>query len=193
MNEPQSPAAFRTRLLDATLPALRADARIRGCWEGGSVATGRADDYSDIDLCLVGDAAHHAGILDDFDTVLQAAAPIAHVWRIDPPQFPGVTQRIYLLAEAPPYFAVDCAVLTPAGSEQFLEKERHGEPVVYFDRDAAIAARSLDPARHEARLRQRLEQIRGAWPVYRSLVAKELARGRALDAIGFYSAASCDH
>jgi hypothetical protein len=181
-----SPTAFRERIFGALLPSLEADERVRGCWEGGSVAMGRADEFSDIDLYVVAEPAVHEAILDEFERALATSAPIAHTWKIDPPAFPGVSQRIYLLRDAPRFFAVDCAVLNAAAAEQFLERERHGEARVLFDRDGKIAVPSLDRARHAARLQARLAQIRASWPVYRTIVEKELARGHALDAIGFY-------
>jgi hypothetical protein len=181
-----SNAAFRERVFAAVLPALQADPAARACWEGGSVAMHRADAYSDVDLYVVAAAEHHQAILATFERALGDGARIAHTWCVEPAPFPGVSQRIYLLDRAPPYFAVDCAVVTAQETVQFLERERHGEPRVLFDRDGALCAPPLDRARHDARMRERLAQIRASWPVYRSIVAKELARGRSLDAIGFY-------
>jgi hypothetical protein len=180
------PGAYRARIFAAVLPPLEAMPAARGAWEGGSVATGRADTFSDIDLCVVAEPADHDAVLDVVEHALGRAAPIAHVWRVDPQAFAGVTQRIFLLHDAPPFFALDCALLTPQSCAQFLERERHGEPRVLFDRDGSIHALPLDGAAHAGRMQLRLAQIRAAWPVYRSLVEKELARGRAIDAFGFY-------
>src|SRR5262249_26027420 len=132
------------------------------------------------------EATHHEAILDAFEAALTTAAPLAHVWRVDPPAFAGVAQRIYLLQGAPRFFAVDCALVTVEGAAQFLEHERHGDPRVLFDRDSVVRAPALDRTRHFHRMRQRLAQIRASWPVYRTIVEKELARGHSLDAIGFY-------
>ncbi len=179
------PRAWRDRIFAAVTPALETRADVRGAWEGGSVAMGRADAYSDIDLYVVAGADAHIGILDAFEAALASAVSLAHTWRVEPSSFPGVTQRIYLLHDAPPYFQVDCALVTPAAARQFLERERHGVPRVLFDRDGCIVAPPIDRDAHAARMKTRLAQIRAAWPVYRSIVEKELARDRALDAIGF--------
>jgi hypothetical protein len=168
------------------VPVLQSNTAVREAWEGGSVATGRADGFSDIDLSVVAETVHHEAVLDAFERALGETVSIAHAWRVDPSSWVGITQRIYLLHDAPPYFAVDCALITPAASPSFLERERHGEPRVLFDREGAIFAPALDRVAHAARMQKRLAQIRAAWPVYRTIVAKELARGRALDAIGFY-------
>lgn len=177
---------FRDRIFRAVLPTLEADASVRACWEGGSVAMGRADEFSDIDLYVVAEAPRHDAILEAFTLALAGAASIAHTWTVNPPAFAEVSQRIHLLRDAPRFFAVDCAVLTAGATAQFLERERHGEPRVLFDRDGMITAPPLDQTRHNERLQARLAQIRASWPVYRTIVEKELARGRPLDAIGFY-------
>lgn len=184
---PSQPATspWRDRVIAAVLPALVTRADVRGVWEGGSVAMGRADAFSDIDLYVVAAPDVHVVILDAFEAALAGAVSIAHTWRVEPSSFPGVTQRIYLLHDAPPFFQVDCALVTPAAAPQFLERERHGVPRVLLDRDGTIGAPPLDRDAHAARMKLRLAQIRAAWPVYRSIVEKELTRGRALDAIGF--------
>jgi hypothetical protein len=83
-------------------------------------------------------------------------APLTHRWRVEPPPFADTAQRFYFLADAPRFFAVDCVVVSESGVAPLLERERHGEPLVYFD--------------------------------YAMLLDKELARGRPLEALGFYQA-----
>ncbi len=67
-----------------------------------------------------------------------------------------------------------------------MERERHGDPQVQFDRSAKIAALPLDRPALDARWFHRLAQLRGAVPVFRMLLAKELARGHPLEAFGFH-------
>lgn len=179
-------AAHRARVLEALLAALRADQRVRGCWEGGSVAMGRADAYSDIDLYVVTETSAVDAVFADIEAALTTVDRVTHTWRVEPAAFPGVTQRFYFLAGAPRWFVLDCALVTPAGAASFLERERHGEPVVYLDRDGTVAPRALDRRAHDEKLARRLEQIRAAWPLYRAVDEKELARDNRLDAIGFY-------
>ena len=79
-------------------------------------------------------------------------------------------------------------VVTESAVAQFLERERHGQPLVYFDRTSRIRAHPLDRDALARRRAKRLEQLRGAVPVYTMLVDKELARGRPLEALGSYQA-----
>jgi predicted nucleotidyltransferase len=180
-------AGFRARLLAGLLPPLRAADGIDACFEGGSAATGRLDDYSDIDLYFVAAAAADTtAVFEHFERALARLARIAHVWRVEPSPFPGLAQRHYLIDPAPPHFGIECCVLRPEDVTAFLERERHGEAIVHFDHSGRLRSVVLDRAALAAKLARRYEQIRASWPVYRQIVAKEVARGRALDAFGFY-------
>jgi predicted nucleotidyltransferase len=47
------PEEYRQRVKGAIVSALRVRDDVAGCWEGGSAATGRLDEFSDIDLVIV--------------------------------------------------------------------------------------------------------------------------------------------
>jgi hypothetical protein len=180
-------AHYRRAVIEAVIARLLPITAVRACFEGGSAATRRLDDYSDIDLVIV---APLAAADEAFDAVEAALSPhgISHVWRVDPPPFPDTAQRFYFLADAPRFFAVDCVVVSEAAAGQFLERERHGDPLVYFDRTSKIRARPVDALGLGERRARRWKQLQGAVPIYAMLVAKELARGRPLEALGFYQA-----
>jgi predicted nucleotidyltransferase len=180
-------AHYRRAVIEAVIARLLPMGAVRALFEGGSAATGRLDDYSDIDLVIV---APLAAADEAFDGVEAALAPhiISHVWRVDPPPFPDTAQRFYFLADAPRFFAVDCVVVTEAAAGQFLERERHGTPLVYFDRTGKIRARPADATALALRRTRRWKQLQGAVPIYAMLVDKELTRGRPLEAMGFYQA-----
>ena len=178
-------ANYRRTIIEAVIAHLLPVTAVRACFEGGSAATGRLDAFSDIDLVIVAplpsaDAA--------FDAVESALSPhsIVHTWRVEPPSFPQTAQRFYFLADAPRFFAVDCVVASESGVEAFLERERHGDPLVYFDRTSRIRARAVDRTALAERRVKRWGQLRGSVPVIAMLVEKELARGRPLEALGFY-------
>ncbi len=185
------PVAYRQRVQAALVDALRpftGDAAFFAAFEGGSAATGRLDPYSDIDLCVVAEASLNASLFAAIEEALQTIAPLSHVWPVADAPWPGFAQKFYLLQGAPRFFAVDCSLLLPATALTFLEVERHGTPRVLIDPRGWVQPRALDRDAHRTRCARRLAQNRAAWPVYRMLVDKELARGRTLDALGFYQA-----
>ncbi|HQR21384.1 MAG TPA: hypothetical protein PKV98_10970 [Burkholderiaceae bacterium] len=181
-----TPAGYRQRLFTAVVDALRDDEAIRAVGEGGAAARGRADAYSDLDLVIVAPLAHADAVFGRVESAIAAVARITHRWCVEPPGFANMAQCFYFLDGAPRYFAVDCSILTPEGVVPFTERERHGEAVVGFDREGVLRPRDADAALLARRRAQRLAQLQGASPVYSMLVAKELARGHALEAYGFY-------
>ena len=181
-------ANYRRRVIEAVIARLLPLTAVRACFEGGSAATGRLDEYSDIDLVIVAPLAAADAAFDAVEGALAALAAIPHVWRIAPPPFPDTAPRFYFLAGSPRFFAVDCVVVSETGVVSLLERERHGEPVVYFNRGPKIRARPADqPALAERRAR-RWKQLQGSVPIYAMLVDKELVRDRPLEAFGFYQA-----
>jgi hypothetical protein len=185
------PTRYRDQVLQAIVTALRPygdDPSFFAAFEGGSAATGRLDAYSDIDLCVVADASLNDALFAALEEALQAIGAINHVWNVADAPWPGFAQKFYFLDGSPPFFAVDCSLVVPDTGRMFLEVERHGAAQVLFDPKQWIAPQHMDRAVHEARRMRRLAQNRAAWPVYRMLIDKELARGRPLDAFGFYQA-----
>ena len=177
---------YRQRVKDAIVSALRVRADVAGCWEGGSAATARLDEFSDIDLVIVAPLDAADSIFTVVETAITRVGDISHRWHVDPPPFKDTAQRFYFIAGAPRFFAVDCVIVTGNGAAQFLEGERHGVPQIQFDRTAQIAALPLDRPALAARRSHRFAQLRGAVPVFQMLIEKELARGHPIEAYGFH-------
>lgn len=182
----ETASEYRRRVTARVVAALRDEPEVEALFEGGAAARGRADEYSDIDLMVVAPPERAGWLFERIEEALADIAPIAHRWSVEPPGFPDMAQRFYFLADAPRFFALDCSVLSPAAGATFLERERHGEPIVWLDRRGTITARPVDKAALAKRRRHRLDQVRGMVPVYAMLVDKEMARGHPLEALGFY-------
>jgi len=182
----ETASKYRRRVTARVVAALRDEPEVEALFEGGAAARGRADEYSDIDLMVVAPPERAGRLFALAEEALGDIAPITHVWSVEPPGFPDMAQRFFFLADAPRFFAFDCSVLSPAAATTFLERERHGEPIVWLDRRGTIAARPVDEVALARRRRHRLDQVRGMVPVYAMLVDKEMARGHPLEALGFY-------
>ena len=181
-------AAYRERLAATIAAELQGHPRVRAIGEGGAAARGRADQFSDLDLVIVALLEDADELFSQIESTIRTVAPITHVWRVDPPGFPEMAQRFYFVEGAPRYFAIDCSIVSKAGLAPFLERERHGTFVAWSDPEHLLAPRRADRAALAKRREQRLQQLRGAIPVYSMLVEKELARGHSLEALGFYQA-----
>jgi hypothetical protein len=185
---PQDAAAYRERLAAAIVAALAEEPAVRAVGEGGAAARGRADAFSDLDLVIVGALDSAAAIFAKVERAARKFGAISHAWSVEPAPFAGLAQRIYLLEGAPRFFALDCCVFSAEGVTPFLERERHGEMVVWLDREGLLKPRRINRTEGKARRALRLAQLRGGAPVYALLLEKELARGHALEAMGFYQA-----
>ena len=179
-------AAYRERLAATITADLQHHPRVRAIGEGGAAARGRADQFSDLDLFIVAPLEDADELFTEIEGTIRKVARISHVWRVDPPGFPDLAQRFYFLEGAPRYFAIDCSVVSAAGLSPFLDRERHGTFVAWSDPERLLVPHRADRAALAKRREQRLQQLRGAIPVYSMLVEKELARGHMLEALGFY-------
>ncbi|HTN50094.1 MAG TPA: hypothetical protein VMK32_11740 [Burkholderiaceae bacterium] len=181
-------AEYRERLAAIIAAALQRHPRVRAIGEGGAAARGRADAYSDLDLFIVAPLEDAKDVFAKVEAAIATVTTITHTWSVDPPGFPDLAQRFYVVKDAPRFFAVDCCVVSESGLSPFLERERHGTFVAWSDPAKLFTPRRADRTALAQRRRQRLAQLRGAIPVHSMLVEKELARGHTLEAMGFYQA-----
>jgi hypothetical protein len=67
-----------------------------------------------------------------------------------------------------------------------MQSERHGKPVVLFDKEDLVRSRPVDEQALLQKQKRRLSEIVEAFLVYRTTVFKELDRENAIDAFAFY-------
>jgi hypothetical protein len=174
--------AILTAIRAATEPLEFVDAMC----EGGSAAWGRVDEYSDLDVRLVVADEHVAEAASAVERALDAIGPIELRFEVPGPTWHGHAQIFFRLRSAGEHRLVDLALMKRSAPDLFLERERHGEPVVFFDKQRRLVPTRLDPAAQRARIRERLAQVRVTFALFQSLVTKEIARGNALAALVFY-------
>ena len=73
-----TPHIYRRQVKDAIVSALRVRDDVAGCWEAGSAATGRVDEFSDIDLLIVASLDAADTIFADIETAISAVGEISH-------------------------------------------------------------------------------------------------------------------
>ncbi len=159
---------------------------LEAAWLGGADATGRIDVRSDLDLvCLV----HDDRVEDTFDSLESLFASlggIRHRYRVPEPTRHGNAQAYYLLVGASDDLSIDLVVLRASVKDRLLEFERHGEPLVLFDRGVGIRSVPLDREAHDDRLRARYEEIVDAAPILIPLISKAIDRGFVAEAVHAY-------
>jgi predicted nucleotidyltransferase len=184
----QAPAApiTRAQIIAAAHAALERAPDVLAASLGGSDGTGRTDGLSDVDLVVVveeGAVETTFGILHD---ALEELSPITYRWRLAEPTWHGNSQEFLALRDADPAHFLDVVVQQPGGGERFLEVERHGTPIVLFDRAGVLAPLPLDRAALEARMDARLEVLRQRFPLFQTLVTRAVRRGFVAEAAVAY-------
>jgi hypothetical protein len=181
---------YRRSLLDRLTRDLQKSPSILAAWEGGSASNAALDEFSDIDLNLLVSGDPEAAFLL-VEKSLRGAAAISHTWNEPKSLWPDLTQKVYFLADAPKHFFVDVATFpdtAPAILDEFMQTERHGAPIVLFDKVGRIVGRATDRVAIKLKQQKRVAEIEAAYPVYRETTLKALARGQAIDSFHFYQA-----
>ncbi|MGZ3776009.1 MAG: nucleotidyltransferase domain-containing protein [Bdellovibrio sp.] len=180
---------FRTDLAKAVTNEIAKSPDALAAWEGGSAANKTSDQYSDLDLCVLVNNPSSA-FIEHIEYELNKINPIAHVWNISKqPYGKGVIKKIYILANAPKYFYVDLSVfniLVPEIFKSFMEIERHGNPIIYFDKNDHVRPQPINSESILKQQKNRIDEITQSFPIYKTIVLKEIDRGNAIDAMAFY-------
>ncbi|HEX8877545.1 MAG TPA: nucleotidyltransferase domain-containing protein [Phycisphaerales bacterium] len=183
-------AAFpvsKQSILDAVVPALRADPRVLAAWLGGSDATGRADEMSDIDLCLIVQDGCAKDMRPVMEGLIQTTAPIRVKFDLPEPTWHGFVQSFYQLEGAPEWLMVDWIAVERGQHNPWMEIERHGAPRVLFDKAGVIRETHADHAALGAAAEKKIAELRVKFPIFRHLPVKLARRGLPVDALHFYN------
>jgi predicted nucleotidyltransferase len=168
----------REQIVDTIATATKPLPFINAMWLLGSAAFGRADEHSDVDVLM--DVS--PGRADDaFQAIEEAISshlcPIERRWIHPLPTWHGHRSRFYKLQDAHEFLALDLTILEEGAEPRFNELERHGEPVVIFDKKGVVRSVPLDMDAHMQAVRKRVEQMQPRLPFLFPLVEKEIVRG----------------
>jgi hypothetical protein len=178
---------FRHQLAQELSKRLQRSADILAAWEGGSSANSTSDQFSDIDLNILY-VGNEDLVFQMVEATLKDFSEITHIYNEPKSLWPDLTQKVYFIKDSPKHFFVDVATFPDsklAILEEFMQMERHGKPVILFDKVDRIKSHPLDREAFLKRQQRRLNEVE-AFPVYRTTVFKELDRGNSIDAFAFY-------
>jgi hypothetical protein len=175
----------REEVVEVLREALLPLAHVNAAWLGGSDAFGRADELSDVDLQVDVDDGHVAATFGAIEVALAAASPIVARLVVPMPTWHGHAQRFYRLRDTSEFCAVDVVVFERSDPRRYYNQtERHGRPLVLFDRGGVVRPEALDRGELAATLRREVTRMRERLPFTLPQVAKEVRRGDALAALG---------
>ncbi len=131
----------REEIKEGLKSLLEKDKKIIAAWEGGSAATGFEDEYSDLDLAVVcGDDAVEE-VFSLIEKHLEAVYGIERKYRMPEPAWHGFSQCFYKTGNVPEFFYFDIAVIKNSIPDKFTERDRHGDSIVWFEKE-----KTIDPA-----------------------------------------------
>lgn len=179
---------YRKKILNCILNEIKERPEVLAAWEGGSTANGTKDQFSDIDLCILAKAPIQL-IIETVENSLQKFQ-VSHTWQTSKSFWgEGIVQRVIVLKDSPKFFSVDVAVFDQAYPQllkDFLEVERHGSANILLDKFDMIKVGHTDASALFERQKIRVSELSQGFPIFKNLVLKEIERGNAIDALGFY-------
>ncbi|HEX6148977.1 nucleotidyltransferase domain-containing protein [Nocardioides sp.] len=159
---------------------------------GGSAATGRYDDHSDLDAELWVDGPPDA-TYDELHGLLAEQLHVDHVWEVLRERWPDGTRQLFAHLQpdpgdlSRPTRIIDLAIHPlPSAGTVVIDPRRHGTPIVLHDPDGLLRLAPEDEAPHEAARATTVAQIAARRGTAEWLVRRALARGELAEAHAFY-------
>lgn len=176
----------RETILGSLRQALEPLSYFQAMWEGGAAAFDRTDEWSDIDLMFAVDDGSVSNAAAALEAALLDLAPFQRRLPMPPNIWHGHWQCFYQLEGASPYLMIDAVIMKTSATNKFLEREIHGQARVHFDKTGFVQTPPLDRAALLERLKTRVETLRVQFPMFQTLITKELPRGNSMEAAAFY-------
>lgn len=168
------------KLLSETL--LNNDSAL-SAWMGGSAATAREDEFSDTDLVVI--ASRPEAVFAVIEEALNTYFGIDQTWVVED-SF-KYFQRFYTIKDSPQTYYLDIVIFDdkdPNLFREYFNKERHGSPVILFDKTEILKKTALHPTKEEPALN--IENFKARFEIMYRTMLKEYLRGKYIDTYAFY-------
>jgi hypothetical protein len=170
------PEAHR-RFLETALATLARDARIAGVAAGGSFLTDTMDEFSDLDLVVATEPAHHAAVMAARHEIARSLGPLLAAFT---GEHVGEPRLLICLYDVAPPLHVDLKFVSLPDAALRVE-----DPVVLWERDGRLTrALAHAPAVYPEPDRQWIEDRFWVWVHY---AAGKIGRGELFEALDFLS------
>jgi len=176
----------RDKVIKTVVNALEPLSYVYAFYEGGAIAFGRVDEWSDIDLCLIVDDAKVNEAFLTVEEALKSISPVKQKYEMAQLPWPGVSQAFYKLENASEYLIIDLAILKLDSPEKFLQPEIHGNSVFYFNKLNKLDVPRLDRDAFVEKMSERLKRLQARFDMFGNFVQKEINRGNFLEALDLY-------
>lgn len=178
----------REEIIHGLEAGLRENPDIRAAWLGGSDANKRADEWSDIDLMVIGAPGKTEAVASAIEMAVERVSPIRIRFRLPMPTWHGFEQAFYQLENAPEDLMIDWLIVEEGKPHPWFEKERHGVGRILFDKVGLVKEQHVDVRACRGAAEKKVKEVRLKFPLYRHLPVKFARRGLPVDAAYFYQA-----
>ena len=155
-------------------------------FEGGSAATGYLDEYSDLDLGLIVSDEAIESIFELVEKVLELNYGIKNKFRMPEPNWHGHSQCFYILEKSPKLFYLDMLIEKESATNRFLESDRHGKAIVWFDKKNLIDQAETPEKITSEKCKKQYLRIKETIPFAILDVKKQILRDNKIDAFSVY-------
>jgi hypothetical protein len=176
----------RQKFIKSLVSQLSFHPFINACWEGGAAGHNQLDQYSDIDLRLEVEDNHIERAFEETEKALMSVASIAYKRREPEPNWHGHSHCFYKFIEFPDCFVLDLVIMKESSTNKFTDIERHGSPIIYFDKKNSIRTISSDTEEFKLKRKMRLNDLVLFFPFLKSVTLKAILRSKPLDAFARY-------
>lgn len=165
---------------------LSARDEVIAAWEGGSAATGFHDEHSDLDLSVVCRDETVEQVISLMDDFLSERFGVVNRLRVPEPAWHGFSQVFYRLRDTPVFYYIDAAFIRRSAPDKFTAGDRHGNAVVWFEREPVVDPSPTPPGEVRARAGKFYTMAAEQGFLLEIEVLKALERGRFSEAFSFF-------
>lgn len=176
----------RRQIIRVFTKTLQSSPAVLACWEAGSAAFGRHDQWSDIDLYLVVADDQVEPVMNKIEEIVANLGGYDLKFRLPEPTWHGNSQVFYRFKNSNPFLFLDAAVIKESSPEKFLQFAIHGRPIVYFDKQGVVQDKPIEVDTFIDRLKKRVETMKTTFELFQVLTLKELNRQKETIALPFY-------
>lgn len=176
----------RDDIVTCIIKALEPLDYVYAVWEGGAVAFGRVDQWSDVDICVDAEDGHVNDCFPVVERALEALSPIAIKFEVKQTISPGYVQAFYRLEGASEYMLVDFAVFKHTWPDKLLEPEIHNHAKFHFNKGGAVRIPHLDRKKLREDVKTAAANVSRRLEVFGCFVPKELHRRNFIEAVTLY-------
>jgi len=177
---------MRAKIKQKLIEELGKHEQVLGCFEGGSAAFGRADEWSDLDFQVIVKDDFVEQAVEILENALAQIAPIEDKFILPAPTWHGQWQGFYKLEGISPYLLIDALIIKESSPTYFSEPELHGKAIIAFDKTVRIGNEHININDQDAPILRRIQRAENLCHMMHLLVDKEIKRNRIMDAFELY-------